>query len=99
MKKFLLAAAIILFAQISQAQAYTPQEGDKAIINHRKCGWCYMSYDEANIYRQKKLIFEDKAPVYGCNNPHTNGEHYWGNSYTVSYYLFTGGNWQKVTDY
>ena len=103
MKKILMAAALVfsvVTGQFAQAQTYTPQKGDKAIIKHRGCHWCYMSYNETDIYRQKQIIFKDEVPVYGCNSsPHGDGKHGWANTFTVSYYLFTGGKWQQVTDY
>lgn len=102
MRKILLAAALVfsvVTGQFAQAQDYTPQEGDKAIINHRGCHWCYRSYNETEIYRNKQLIVRDKAPVYGCSSSYEDGKHNWSNTFTVSYYLFTGGNWQLVTDY
>ena len=109
MKKFLLAAALVfsvVTGQFAQAQDYTPQEGDKAIICTRRCLWCYRSYNEAKIYRNKQLIVEDEAPVYGCSSSYSrsysrslygeDGRHNWSNQVTLSYYIFTGGQWQEV---
>ncbi|MBQ6004946.1 MAG: hypothetical protein IJL14_01710 [Selenomonadaceae bacterium] len=106
MKKFLLTAALIIgivisqFVTISQAQTYTPQEGDKAIIDARGCHWCYESYNEAQIYRNKQLIAQDTAPEYGCSRSYNgDGRHAWSNESRRSYYIFTNGSWQQVIDY
>ena len=103
MRKILIFAVFIFglaFAQFSQAQSYTPQEGDKAIVYEHTCGWCFKTYYEKSFYRNKQLIAKDEAPPrYGCSNSQNNGEHYWPNSYFASYYIFTNGNWQRVTDY
>lgn len=101
MKKILIFAVLIFsltFAQFSQAQAYSPQEGDKAVVIERTCGYCYFTGYDISIYRNKKLIHEEKAPTYGCKNPHTNGAHYWPSG-GVSYYIFKNGSWQQVHDY
>ena len=101
MKKFLTFAVFIfavVFAQFSQAQSYTPQEGDKMIVYEHTCGYCYKQLNDTEIYRNKQLIFKEKAPRYGCNNPDTNGAHYIPTGY-MDYYIYKNGSWQQVMDY
>lgn len=75
MKKFLVAAALILGVVVSQfvevpcAEAYTPQNGDVAVVLYWYCNECNEAYKQTIIHPNK---YADPDPrevrLYGCHS-------------------------------